>query len=985
MKKLTTYLSIGLIALVLLVGATPTQAIAPADYVISDGVVYSPGSEIVSERGRASRVYYEGDGIYRAEFFSSPEFTEVDGQWVEYNFTDYGDYYALQHPWWSVEFYDYYTVVYDETFTDVKIYDDRWTVEYQNKQGKWTDSSFWNVTRSYEIVSDGVKLRRTGDTVIGQREETYYFRNGSPCKIEIRQTSDKDQTVRFVWKPSGIVADTEVVIEDDSERTAGFNYYDSSGNFVSTMRWFDELDVCSSITPVVETHAQGRKATITFAEFSVAAGGTVILDPDTFYPDDHVEVTSVDGIVKRSTAGGTWADIRDGAGTGADDSSVTGFVWKLRSSVTVNEWYFIQRSIYLFDTSDLPDDVVVSGATFSIYGTNKVDPSGWTPDVNVYKSTPFANTALQADDYVDIGIAALCATPITYAGWDTSGYNNFVLVDVDTDDFGYISLVGVTKLGVRNANYDVADTPPANPGADVTASITGYCAEQGGAVKPKLVVTYAGTPTVTTSAASSVEETTATLNGNVTDIGDTSITDRGFVWDTATHGNPGGTAPGASSYASNWTESGSYGTGAFTHDLTSLTKGELYYVRACAQNDVNVWGYGSEVTFLTKPDPPYNLSATGGVTSGIITLTWDKGSGAQNTYIRGEDGSYPTDRADGYLVYNNTGVTDDDTGLTGGHTYYYRAWSYATEGGKEQYSDAYDEDYALALASPTVTTSSAEDVGNTYATLVADITVLGNGNADYRGFVWDTTSRGDPGNTAPAASAYANYNTEGGSFGTGEFTYYRNSLVSGDTYYYRGCAHNGVGWSYGAEVSFQTLELVLWFQPNTIISGTTMIDRAGSNDGTITWGSNPSGVDVSVGALLPETQSTATVDVESETPVLTPGTEGLEDIMTSGVEGEGFILYEVFKDLFNTWHELGGPDISMPYFWKVVVVALGWMFGTAVMLTTRNLFFGLVAYFLGFAVPAGALGILDLWVPITYGIGAAITCLLVSKWSSSSL
>lgn len=436
-------------------------------------------------------------------------------------------------------------------------------------------------------------------------------------------------------------------------------------------------------------------------------------------------------------------------------------------------------------------------------------------------------------------------------------------------------------------------------------------------------------PTVTTQVASSVEETTATLNGNVTVINDTEITDRGFVWDTVTHGDPGDTAPGASDYANNWTENGSFGTGAFTHGLTSLSKGELYYVRACAQNDANFWAYGAEITFLTKPDPPYSFTATQ-TGDGVITVAWSKGTGAQNTYVRGEDGSYPTDRADGYLVYNDTGVTDTDTGLTGGHTYYYRAWSFATEGGKEQYSDVYDQDFALALSSPTVTTSEAEGIGQLYATLVGDITVLGNGNSDERGFVWDTGSQGDPGNSAPGASGYADNATTVGSYGVAEFTHYETPLVSGDEYFFRACAHNSIGWDYGAEKSFTTLELVLWFQPIAIILNTsvvdgvadagssdvkiidaaltqandywnfarlvitntddhlapegeqevitdfiaatdelqfdaltanveagdtytvdfgTLVDRAGSNDGRITWGNNPSGVSVTIGSM----------------------------------------------------------------------------------------------------------------------------------------
>lgn len=479
---------------------------------------------------------------------------------------------------------------------------------------------------------------------------------------------------------------------------------------------------------------------------------------------------------------------------------------------------------------------------------------------------------------------------------------------------------------------------------------------------PLLHIEYIVPPTLTTGAASSVEETTATLNGEVTAIGDTSITDRGFVWDLASQGAPGDVAPGASGYANNWVESAGYGTGVFSHGLTSLTRGELYYVRACAQNDDNVWGYGDEVTFLTKPDPPYSFSATSSG-DGVITLSWSKGSGAQKTYVRGEAGSYPTDRADGYEVYFDVGVTDTDIGLTGGTTYYYRVWSFATEGGKEQYSDVYDEDFALALESPTVTTSEAEDVGQLYATFVGNITVLGDGNADEVGFVWDTASKGDPGNAAPGASGYANNNTTVGSFGVGEFTHYQDGLVSGDEYFLRACAHNGIGWDYGAEKSFTTLELVLWFEPNAIIVGTTLVDRAGTNDGAITWGTNPVGLAVTIGSLVSESQPVPSIVGGEEGEVvadIAPAITQPSDYLT-GRDMSTNPLYALVKPLAD----LSGFNESWIWIISATIIVF-----VVMVIALWKLHSQLIGGIAGFAFIAlfYSMGIYPFWILIVYAM-----------------
>jgi len=74
---------------------------------------------------------------------------------------------------------------------------------------------------------------------------------------------------------------------------------------------------------------------------------------------------------------------------------------------------------------------------------------------------------------------------------------------------------------------------------------------------------------------------------------------RGYVVDTSSHANPGSTPPVTSGYTYHITESGSFGTGAFSIKIAGLKPGTKYYGRACAHN-VAGWGYGDEVEFSTK-------------------------------------------------------------------------------------------------------------------------------------------------------------------------------------------------------------------------------------------------------------------------------------------------------------------------------------------------------------------------------------------------
>jgi hypothetical protein len=117
---------------------------------------------------------------------------------------------------------------------------------------------------------------------------------------------------------------------------------------------------------------------------------------------------------------------------------------------------------------------------------------------------------------------------------------------------------------------------------------------------------------------------------------------------------------------------------------------------------------------------------------------------------------------------------------------------------------AHEYDAGTATA-PTVTTQAVSGIGATGGTLNGTITDTGGENCDQRGFVLDLGTQADPGNVAPAASGYALAVWIAGSFGAAAFTVNQGGLASSTTFYVRAFAHNSAGYSYGAEVTFDTM------------------------------------------------------------------------------------------------------------------------------------------------------------------------------------
>lgn len=202
----------------------------------------------------------------------------------------------------------------------------------------------------------------------------------------------------------------------------------------------------------------------------------------TFYPDADPESTSVDGSVEERYEI-IWANLRNAVGSDAFDTNAEDGIW-FDSNASDHTWYDLGRDIILFDTSalDIPG-ISIETATLSLYGSSKDDSLSVAPNINIYTSNPASNTALAPSDYSTLGDIAL-SDPISYADWSVLGYNNFVI-----NDLTKIATNGVSKFGVRNANYDVANIEPAwtpNSGSFIYF----WFSEKGDGYKPKLTVTY---------------------------------------------------------------------------------------------------------------------------------------------------------------------------------------------------------------------------------------------------------------------------------------------------------------------------------------------------------------------------------------------------------------------------------------------------------------------------------------------------------------
>ena len=236
----------------------------------------------------------------------------------------------------------------------------------------------------------------------------------------------------------------------------------------------------------------------------------------------------------------------------------------------------------------------------------------------------------------------------------------------------------------------------------VTYYVRAYAVNQKGTAygEEKSFTTTAITiPTVTTSSATSISYTSATVFGSITDDGGATVTERGVVYSSTP--NP--------TTSNSKVVSGS-GKGAFTCNLTDLQDGVTYYVRAYAVNQKGT-AYGEEKAFTTKAitvptvitSSVNNISYTSAIIDG--TVTDDGGATVTERGVVYSTTPNPTISNSKIVSGNGKGLfTCNLNDLQEGTTYYVRAYAVNEKG------TAYGEEQSFKTKKYAFSVSSSKQV-----------------------------------------------------------------------------------------------------------------------------------------------------------------------------------------------------------------------------------------------------------------------------------
>jgi len=325
-------------------------------------------------------------------------------------------------------------------------------------------------------------------------------------------------------------------------------------------------------------------------------------------------------------------------------------------------------------------------------------------------------------------------------------------------------------------------------------------------------------PTLVTTDASGITQTTVTTGGTISNDGGATITERGIVYGTSSNPTTSDTK----------LTSGS-GTGSFSVNITALTPITTYYIRSYAINSAGT-GYGNNIIFQTTvPAVPSLttrelLNITNATATGGGSITNDGGSSITAKGICWGTSPNPT-TADSKTT-DGTGTTTFTsfmTGLSANVTYYVRAYASNSTGtgyGNQQTFTTSSTSNTL----PVVTSTSVTGLTTVQATLNGEVNSQGGGTVTERGSVWNTS--GNP---------TVNSNQVPSGAGTGVYTTTLTGLSAVSNYYVRAYAINNFGISYGVEIPFTTLVGLATLTTDNVIaqsitasSGGNITDNGGS-------------------------------------------------------------------------------------------------------------------------------------------------------------
>lgn len=288
------------------------------------------------------------------------------------------------------------------------------------------------------------------------------------------------------------------------------------------------------------------------------------------------------------------------------------------------------------------------------------------------------------------GTSATLIGNITGTGGVTPDNYGFVWGTVDQGDPGNFApadgIGGWTKgWAVGAGSYGVAQYTHAT-GATLVINTTYYirfAAHNSIGWEYSSVVSFRtlANPSITTLAATNIASSVARFNASVVDDGKLGGGENCTVDFVYVAGNYATYAlisgDGAHLHVA---VTGTHNTGGLPYyDITGLALGTQYSFAASITNSISTQ-YGNpalQFTTETAVNVPTNFIAI--PTSTTVSLSWVKGVGAANTFIRYDTSTYPILTTGGLAtVYAGVGNSYLVTGLTPGQNYYFSAWGLTT-------------------------------------------------------------------------------------------------------------------------------------------------------------------------------------------------------------------------------------------------------------------------------------------------------------------
>ncbi|MFA5072902.1 MAG: lectin like domain-containing protein, partial [Nitrospirota bacterium] len=301
----------------------------------------------------------------------------------------------------------------------------------------------------------------------------------------------------------------------------------------------------------------------------------------------------------------------------------------------------------------------------------------------------------------------------------------------------------------------------------------------------------ANLPTLTTTAVTSITQTTASSGGNISSDGGASITARGVCW--GPDSNP--------TLAANSCTNDGNASGTFSSSLSGLNPSSTYHVRAYATNSAGT-AYGNDVQFATLAIPVVPTVSTTAVTGITMTTASSGGNvlsdGGEAVTSKGVCwGTAVNPAVGGNCTTNGSGTgafTSSMSSLSPDTTYHVRAYAINSVG--IGYGSDIPFTTLAAPVAPTVLTSIVTGITPTTANGGGNVTSDGGSSVTERGICWSTAT--NPTTTTPNTWCATN------GAGTGTFSVPIASLTNNIRYYVRAYAINSVGTSYGSNATFVT-------------------------------------------------------------------------------------------------------------------------------------------------------------------------------------